>query len=968
MKQICRFLSIAAMAALAFSACTEELNNDNINGGKTVTVHFGTENTDPTTKATLTPNKGETAFQAAWENGDEIKVKYSNDSESETATGTTTATWNGTSFESQMPEYTGMWIYDAAYPVPSESDNSVDFGPNRTQKGNAYNSKYDIMIGSAVAKNAAAGKDDAGKDIVFMMTRQTAIAYFHFTSELNEAVTSATLTVGGEGAAIASNYAYVSDFAWAAAEDCQSITITFPEEAPNAQDFQLWFNVLETPYASMSLTVETATKTFTISKSTDGVYEAGKLYKVKKSGIVWNDKGVTPTTPEPVVLYCSDVTTGSYNSSVSHIENANLPFEYLQIMANGKNSPSGYGAGQLMQFKSSLGEIYNTESFGSPVKYVEVYAQSANPFYVYYGDSKAPSVNKVSRPTTPNGSKTISIEDNKGNKNVEEEVNYYLLNLSSYNANYVRIVNGSSTNYFYKIVLRFDEPETVKVTGIELDKTEVTINEGEKTTLTATIAPADATIKDVNWTSDNEAVATVKDGVVSGLSAGSATITATTVDGEFTASCVVTVNELSKISTIAEIKAILKEGTSSNTKAFDARLTKAVVTYVNGSNAFIEDETAAILYFKSGHGLKVGDVLSGDFAGSGYSFNGVVEITSVTTTPTITAGTAPDPTVATLAQISKDFDAYDSRWVKLENVTTGVALASGTRTSSVSQTVTSLPLYAKIQNIELAAESFGDMICIPCYYNTTKQIGFWEAAHFTAKNVAVTGVTLDKSEVSITVGKTATLTATINPSNATNKNVSWTSSAEGVATVANGVVTAIAEGNATITVTTEDGSHIATCDVTVTAASPEKTITFKLDETTTSSSSSSYVTTATSFTYEDVSFKVNQWNPSTLQIKCNQSSAGSNFTLYNTTAIPGAITKISIEITSGTIADVSKIYLNTSTTALSSAATSGQSPTNDNGTLEWTLDGTASYFSFGTVKGGMTGTVKAGSITITYSN
>lgn len=810
------------MAALAFSACTEELNNDNINGGKTVTVHFGTENTDPSTKATLTPNEGETAFQAAWENGDEISVKYSNDNGEDGVTGTTTAIWNGKSFESTMPEYTGLWIYDAAYPVPSEFDNSVDFGPNRTQKGNAYNSKYDIMIGSAVAENAAAGKDDLGNDIIFQMDRQTAIAYFHFTSELNEAVTSATLTVGGEGAAIASNYAYVSDFAWAAEEDCQSITITFPEEAPNAQDFQLWFNVLPTIYESMTLTVETATKTFTISKSTIGEYVIGKLYKVKKNGITWTDKGVTPTTPDPVVLYCSDVTTGSYNSTVIHIENENLPFEYLQIMANGKNSPSGYGAGQLMQFRGSTdakGEIYNTESFGAPIKCVEVYSQSENAFYVYYGDSEAPSVNKISRPTTPSGKKTISIEDNIGNINVEKEVNYYLFDLSTYNADYIRIVNGSNANYFYKIVLRFDEPETIKVTGVELDKTEVTINEGEKTTLTATITPSDATTKEITWTSDNESVATVTDGVVSGLSVGSATITATTVDGEFTASCVVTVNELSKISTIAEIKAILKKGTSSSdTKAFDAKLTKAVVTYVNGNNAFIEDETAAILYYKSGHGLNVGDVLSGDFAGSGYSFNGVVEITSVTTNPTITEGAAPDPTVATLAQISKDFDAYDSRWVRLENVTTGVALASGTRTSSVSQNGSTLPMYAKVKNIELAAESYGDMLCIPCYNYTTKQIGFWEAAHFTAKNVAVTGVTLDKSEVSITVGKTATLIATITPSNATNKNVSWTSNAEGVATVENGVVTAVAEGSATITVTTEDGNYSASCKVTVSAA------------------------------------------------------------------------------------------------------------------------------------------------------
>lgn len=339
------------MAALAFSACTEELNNDNINGGKTVTVHFGTENTDPaSTKATLTPDADETAFQAAWENGDAIKVKYSYDN-GESVTGTTTASWNGTSFESTMPEYTGMWIYDAAYPVPDATDSHVDFGPNRTQKGNAYNSKYDIMIGSAVAENAAAGKDEAGKDIVFMMTRQTAIAYFHFTSELDEAVTSATLTVSGEGAAIASNYAYVSNFAWAPAEDCQSITITFPEEAPNAQDFQLWFNVLDTPYESMSLTVETATKTFTISKSTDGVYEAGKLYKVKKSGIAWTDKGgsVPPSTVTDVITADKLKATGSSYADFSGINitssavyagnSAKSTSAHIQIRT--KNSNSG---------------------------------------------------------------------------------------------------------------------------------------------------------------------------------------------------------------------------------------------------------------------------------------------------------------------------------------------------------------------------------------------------------------------------------------------------------------------------------------------------------------------------------------------------------------------------------------------------------------------------------------------------
>lgn len=318
MKKFMKSFALLAVAALGLSACNDDkLVPDNGNAdGKFVTVHFGAEAAiEGATKATLTPNEGETAFQADWENEDEISVKYSNDNGKDGVTGTTTAIWNGKSFESKMPEYTGTWIYDAAYPVPSESDNSVDFGPNRTQKGNAYNSRYDIMIGSAVAENAAAGKDDYGNDIVFQMDRQTAIAYFHFTSALDEAVTSATLTVSGEGAAIASNYAYVSNFAWAPAEDCQSITITFPEQAPNAQDFQLWFNVLPTTYTKMTLTVETANHTLTISRNATGKYEAGKLYKVvKNTADKWVNKGgETPSTKDfTLVTSALSDWTGSY--------------------------------------------------------------------------------------------------------------------------------------------------------------------------------------------------------------------------------------------------------------------------------------------------------------------------------------------------------------------------------------------------------------------------------------------------------------------------------------------------------------------------------------------------------------------------------------------------------------------------------------------------------------------------------
>lgn len=85
-------------------------------------------------------------------------------------------------------------------------------------------------------------------------------------------------------------------------------------------------------------------------------------------------------------------------------------------------------------------------------------------------------------------------------------------------------------------------------------------------------------------------------------------------------------------------------------------------------------------------------------------------------------------------------------------------------------------------------------------------------------NVSVTGVTLNKASTSIVAGGSETLTATVAPSNASNKTVSWASSATAVATVDNnGKVTAVAAGTATITVTTADGAKTATCAVTVTA-------------------------------------------------------------------------------------------------------------------------------------------------------
>jgi len=84
------------------------------------------------------------------------------------------------------------------------------------------------------------------------------------------------------------------------------------------------------------------------------------------------------------------------------------------------------------------------------------------------------------------------------------------------------------------------------------------------------------------------------------------------------------------------------------------------------------------------------------------------------------------------------------------------------------------------------------------------------------KDIIVTGVTLNKTDITLSVGETENLTAIIFPGNATNQTVNWTSDNSVVATVVNGIVTAKEVGIAIITVLTIDGGYTEKCTVTVT--------------------------------------------------------------------------------------------------------------------------------------------------------
>ena len=105
---------------------------------------------------------------------------------------------------------------------------------------------------------------------------------------------------------------------------------------------------------------------------------------------------------------------------------------------------------------------------------------------------------------------------------------------------------------------------------------------------------------------------------------------------------------------------------------------------------------------------------------------------------------------------------------------------------------------------------------------TTQSGGFTASSAITVTSVfvPVTGVTVAPTTATVNIGATTTLTANVAPTNATNKLVTWTSSNAAVATVSSaGVVTGVAAGSATITVTTQSGAFIATSVITVSAVS-----------------------------------------------------------------------------------------------------------------------------------------------------
>ena len=122
-------------------------------------------------------------------------------------------------------------------------------------------------------------------------------------------------------------------------------------------------------------------------------------------------------------------------------------------------------------------------------------------------------------------------------------------------------------------------PAEINVTGVELDKTTLSLVEGTTGSLTATVAPENATDTTVTWASDNPSVAAVdQSGKITAVSEGTATITVTTTDGGFSATCTVTVTKAPVHATGVELDANALTLEIGDTATLTATITPADTT------------------------------------------------------------------------------------------------------------------------------------------------------------------------------------------------------------------------------------------------------------------------------------------------------------------------------------------------------------------------------------------------------
>jgi uncharacterized protein YjdB/glycosidase len=383
--------------------------------------------------------------------------------------------------------------------------------------------------------------------------------------------------------------------------------------------------------------------------------------------------------------------------------------------------------------------------------------------------------------------------------------------VNPYNGNAsVTLTTGSTRTFaaYEYLVLTNTNAPVVAVTGISVSPATATVGLGSTQQLNTTIAPANATNQNLTWTSSNTAVATVNaSGLVSAVSAGTTTITVKTVDGNKTATSAITVASIPVASvSVSPTTASLYAG---NTQQLSATIAPANAT--NKTVTWSSNNTAVATVNSSG-------LVTAVSAGTA-TITAITQDGNKTATATITVNPNSNFTVYFYKPSAWGTGIKIYYWSALP---TGVLADASWPGVNMTNAGNSWYSYT-FTNVTSTNIIFNDGTSQTANLSRNKTGWYMNDIWYDSNpgtGVAVTSVSLSPTSASLSVGATQQLTPTILPANATNKAVTYSSNNTAVASVnASGLITAVANGNATITATTVDGNKTSNCAVIVSTTS-----------------------------------------------------------------------------------------------------------------------------------------------------
>ena len=389
-----------------------------------------------------------------------------------------------------------------------------------------------------------------------------------------------------------------------------------------------------------------------------------------------------------------------------------------------------------------------------------------------------------------------------------------------------------------------EKTEEIKVTDLTLSPIQKSLTVGETFQLSCTVEPSNASNQEVSWKSSDDTIATVsKDGLVTAKKAGKATITVTSAENEkIKKECTITVNAKAEViepdikdDGNGNYEVTIPEITPGEETSISVQLPSSLVDSIKNSQSdqisfnvklpenLASDKVEAITIPKEI--LEAAKEAGKDLS---IAVNGNTSYQWIFTGSELSSAELTDINLS-MQQTSADKDEEIKSLLKPEEEAMLLAFAQQGKLpgAKVTVDVSSMGLKAgdvvtvSYYNAESGTLEDQDLTCT-IDENGKVTIAIAKGGKYVLKKKvsdtdAVESIELNKISLSLNVGKSETLTATVLPENAKNKDVKWESSNTNIATVSeDGKVTAKAKGTATITVSSAENETIKeTCKVTV---------------------------------------------------------------------------------------------------------------------------------------------------------